>query len=150
MVFFVRYVIGDTSKTFMFYRIFPALPALIILGIVWISYLGICLVRALELPRCRRCGASKVRRSKFDGIVDGVAASSLLVPCRCSGCRARFYVLALPAWVRGRFTSEKAKPNDAKAKLTDAKAKLTDAKAKPTDAILWPTARSTFRKTPIR
>jgi hypothetical protein len=64
---------------------------------VWVMSFAVWFTRALKLPQCCKCGAPKVRRSRVDGLVDRVALLLLLIPLRCSGCRARFYALRFPS-----------------------------------------------------
>ncbi|HWZ34308.1 MAG TPA: hypothetical protein VNX18_23380 [Bryobacteraceae bacterium] len=70
-------------------------PALALLALLWGIFLGLCYARARRIPRCWKCGARKVQRSRFRGFLDGVAACWLLSPFRCTGCLTRFYGLRI-------------------------------------------------------
>jgi uncharacterized membrane protein len=80
----------------MFYKYQAIFPILAMVLVVSAIAFGVWLARALRLPQCCRCGAAKVRRSRVAGLVDRAALLLLLIPVRCSGCRARFYALRFP------------------------------------------------------
>src|SRR5512143_1125268 len=75
---------------------------------IWVGFAARTVARGWSLPRCWRCGASKVRRSRSDGFIDAAASLLLLRPFRCKGCRVRFYGLRFwepsPARLRVRLS----------------------------------------------
>ena len=72
-----------------------AAPAIGLLVLLWGFYLIRSYSRGRSVPRCWRCGARKVRRSRFKGFVDLMATIWGLSPFRCTGCLTRFYGLRL-------------------------------------------------------
>jgi len=72
-------------------RYIAVVAAIVVIGLICAGFMIRCVVRALSIPQCWRCGAQKVRRSHADGPIDTAASVLLLRPFRCSGCLARFY-----------------------------------------------------------
>jgi hypothetical protein len=77
-------------------KLLVASPAIILCAVCWFVFMTRSFARACQLPRCWRCGAEKVRRSHSTGFLDTLAATMLLSPFRCSGCRTRFYATRFP------------------------------------------------------
>jgi len=62
--------------------------------VIWLmGYLLRAALRTRHLPLCWNCGASKVRRSLPQHLLDTFSVVLFLNPYRCQGCRMRFYGL---------------------------------------------------------
>lgn len=62
-----------------------------ILVLLCIAYLLRAMLRTRNLPVCWHCGASKVRRSAPQCVLDTITHVLFLKPYRCRGCLTRFY-----------------------------------------------------------
>jgi len=72
-------------------RYLAIIPSIVVIVSIFAVFAIRSCLRGFRLPRCCRCGAAKVRRSRPDGFIDAVAALGLLRPFRCAGCRMRYY-----------------------------------------------------------
>jgi hypothetical protein len=73
-----------------------SLNVVIIAAMLLLWFVGYVLraaVRTRRLPLCWNCGASKVRRSLPQHLLDTLVGTVFLNPYRCQGCRVRFYGL---------------------------------------------------------
>lgn len=81
-------------------RLYAFIGPAIVIVLAVVGLMTRCITRSVGVPRCWRCGARKVRRSRGRSSIDFAASLFLLRPFRCTGCRVRFYGL--------RFFEERA------------------------------------------
>jgi len=96
----------------MDHRYLAIVASVIVILTIGIGFIIRSVFRGWAMPRCWRCGATKVRRSRSAGFLDTAATFLLLRPVRCSGCRERFYaprfLEPLPLKRRAKASPERA------------------------------------------